>query len=80
MFQLLIPDFIKNRIVQLILVLSIILDIAASGTIKHILILFGLPYLSSIVLFCLMNPRKTPIKPRISEQYRPLNYKPGKSS
>ncbi|KTD46206.1 hypothetical protein [Legionella quateirensis] len=75
MIQLFIPDFIKNRIVQFSLALSIPLDIALSGTIKHLLILFGLPYLASIALYCLMNPRKAPIKPRISEQYRPLKYK-----
>ncbi|KTD39482.1 hypothetical protein Lmor_0133 [Legionella moravica] len=75
MVQLFIPDFIKNRMVQLILVIISLMDIAASGTLKHMLILFGLPYLASIALFCLINPRKSPIKPRVSEQYRPYNNK-----
>lgn len=75
MFQLFVPDFIKSRAIQLALVLSTLFDLLMSGTVKHIIILFGLPYVTSMVLYCIISPKKIPIKPRISEQYRPIQNK-----
>lgn len=75
MFQLFVPDFIKSRAIQLALVLSTLFDLLMSGTVKHIIILFGLPYVTSMALYCIINPKKIPIKPRISEQYRPIQNK-----
>ncbi|CAM2928628.1 hypothetical protein [Legionella worsleiensis] len=76
MTQLLIPDFIKNRMVQYLLILSSFMDAIVSGTLKHILVLIGLPYLTSVALSCLLPPRKAAVKRRISEQYRPLKKLP----
>ncbi|HHS3135120.1 TPA: hypothetical protein ACTE1W_001709 [Legionella pneumophila] len=71
MFQPFITDFIKNRSFQFIFVMGLVSDIALAGTIKHIIFFFGFPYLSSVGLYCLMNRKKTTVKARISEQYRP---------
>lgn len=71
MMQPFIPDFIKNRSLQFILIAGLIFDIVTAETIKHVIVLFGLPYLSSVALYYLMNRKKTTIKARISEQYRP---------
>lgn len=71
MLQPFIPDFIKNRSLQFILIAGLIFDIVTAETIKHVIVLFGLPYLSSVALYYLMNRKKTTIKARISEQYRP---------
>ncbi|HIC7357921.1 TPA: hypothetical protein ACW6D3_001243 [Legionella pneumophila] len=71
MLQPFITDFIKNRSLQFIFAMGLISDITAAGTIKHIVVLFGFPYLSSVGLYCLMKRKKTPVKARISEQYRP---------
>ncbi|HAT8179956.1 TPA: hypothetical protein JA361_10945 [Legionella pneumophila] len=75
MLQFFITDFIKNRSFQYIFVMGLISDITLAGTIKHIVFLFGFPYLSSVGLHCLMNRKKTTVKARISEQYRPKQKK-----
>ncbi|HAT1822112.1 TPA: hypothetical protein JAZ42_11685 [Legionella pneumophila] len=75
MLQPFITDFIKNRSLQFIFAMGLISDITAAGTIKHIVVLFGFPYLSSVVLYCLMNRKKATVKARISEQYRPKQKK-----
>jgi hypothetical protein len=71
MHQLLITDFIKSRIVLLSLIFGLALDLLIANTINHILILFCLPYGTSVALNYLMNtPRLSKPKARISEQYR----------
>ncbi|HAU1152461.1 TPA: hypothetical protein JBI12_11020 [Legionella pneumophila] len=75
MLQPFITDFIKNRSLQFIFAMGLISDITLAGTIKHIVFLFGFPYLSSVGLYCLMHRKKTPVKARISEQYRPKQKK-----
>ncbi len=77
MSQLFTPDFIKNRVLQLVFALSTMFDLFVSGTIKHILIMLGLPYATSIALYYLMSPKKIPVKPKVSEQYRPQKPHPG---
>lgn len=62
MFQPFITDFIKNRSFQFIFVMGLVSDIALAGTIKHIIFLFGFPYLSSVGLYCLMNRKKQLLK------------------
>ncbi|HAT1595635.1 TPA: hypothetical protein JAN72_07110 [Legionella pneumophila] len=71
MLQPFITDFIKNRSLQFIFAMGLISDITVAGTIKHIVVLFGFPYLSSVVLYCLMNRKKAAVRARVSEQYRP---------
>ena len=68
-------DFIKNRTIQLAIVLGIIFDLLITKSIRHILVLFGLPYLISIALVYLMNKNKIAIKPQISAQYKRVHYK-----
>ena len=72
MSELLCTDFIKNRTVQLCTLIGLILDLILSQTITHTLILFTLPYLTSVGLNYLM--QQSPAykqKARISEQFRP---------
>ncbi|WP_298623949.1 hypothetical protein [uncultured Legionella sp.] len=73
MSQLFVPDFIKNRTLQLLLVLSTLFDLLLSGSLKHILVMLGLPYVTSVALYYLIGSKKRAIKPRISEQYRPIS-------
>lgn len=73
MFQPLITDFIKNRNIQVIFILGILLDLLTSLSIKHVMILFGLPYGLSIILYSLAPPKKNLVKARISAQYRTKN-------
>lgn len=70
MFQPFLTDFIRSRPIRFSLILSIAFDIAFSRSIKHSLILFGLPYLISIALCCRFQPPKKRIRALISEQYR----------
>jgi hypothetical protein len=63
-------DFIRHRTIQISIALCIFFDIVISKSIKHTLILFGLPYLISIVMYYRYKPQKNRIKARISEQYR----------
>ena len=70
MFQLLFTDFIRNRTIQFTIALGLLFDIILSSSIKHSLILFGLPYLTSIALCFRYEPRRKRIKARISAQYR----------
>lgn len=71
MFQLLLTDFIRSRTIQIMFLLGVVFDFSTSNTIKHMLVLFGLPYSMSIGLFYLINKKRTPVTYRISEQYRP---------
>jgi hypothetical protein len=75
MLNLLLTDFIKNRTILLVAALGILLDGLLFQTINHTLILFALPYLTSIILEYLMKPSCS-IKPltRISEQYKPKSH------
>ncbi|WP_045097678.1 hypothetical protein [Legionella fallonii] len=70
MRQLFFTDFIRNRTTQLGLAVSLLGDLSLSKSIKHALILFGLPYLTSIMLAYHFKPAKYKVKVRISEQYR----------
>jgi hypothetical protein len=70
MFQFLFTDFIRNRTIQLSIAISIFFDIIISRSTKQTLILFGLPYLTSIALCCRYEQRKNLSKARISAQYR----------
>lgn len=70
MYQLFATDFIKSRVTQCIILLGIFADLLSSQSIQHILILSGLPYLVSIGLAYVMNPKKIKNKGYISEQYR----------
>lgn len=79
MFQLLLTDFIRSRTVQCITLSGFIFDIATTNSISHVLILFGIPYLTSIGLGYLMNAKKVTVKARISEQYRPVHLKKRKN-
>jgi hypothetical protein len=64
-------DFIKNRTVQWCTLIGLMVDLIVSHTIYHVLILFSLPYFTSVCLNYLME--KSPVykqKPRVSEQFR----------
>lgn len=79
MFQLFVPDFIKNKAFQIFMVLGVLSDILLSSSIKHILFLFGFPYLTTVFLYYLMNRRKPLVKAMISAQYRQKeSYQVGK--
>lgn len=69
MYQPLFTHFIKNRIIQFSMALSIYFNIIIAKSIKQTLILFGLPYLISVLMCFRFKPRKR-IKARISKQYR----------
>lgn len=68
--QTLATDFIKNQTIQLLLIIGVLLELAFDRSIKHSIILFGIPYSTSVVLHALMQPKKLAAKPRISAQYR----------
>ncbi len=70
MYQLFVTDFIRQRTVQTSMALCIFFEIVISKSIKHTLILFGLPYLISIAMYYRYKPQKNRIKARISRQYR----------
>jgi hypothetical protein len=70
MFQPLFTDFIRNRTIQWSIAISVLFEIAVSKSIKHTFILFGLPYLTSVVACCRYEPRKNRVKARISKQYK----------
>ena len=70
MLQLLLTDFIKNRSIRLITLLLLIIELISFGTINQTLVLFGLPYCSSVVLNYLFHRQKIELKPYISAQYR----------
>ena len=67
---LLFTDFIRHRTIQVSITLCSFFEIVLSKSIKHTLILFGLPYLISIAMYYRYKPQKNRIKARISEQYR----------
>ena len=65
-------DFIKNKRVKLFLLVGAIGDMLYFHSVYHILILGGLPYLTSLILSYFIHtptPIKSPL--RISEQFRP---------
>lgn len=65
-------DFLKNKTIQLSILVGLILDILGFQTINHVLPLFGIPYCTSIILNYLV--KSTPIvkaPARISEQFKP---------
>ncbi len=70
MHQLFFTTFIRNRVIQLSLALGIFFDFSLLQSIKHILVLFGLPYLTSIIMTYHFKPEKNKLKARVSEQYR----------
>ena len=70
MFRHLFTDFSRNRTIQLSFAIIMFFEITINRSIKHSLILFGLPYLTSIALCCRYKPRKDRFKARISAQYR----------
>jgi hypothetical protein len=70
MLQLITTDFIKNRTLQGLFLIGILFDLTTAKSIKHMLILFGLPYLTSIGVNYFFDVKKMKLKGRISEQYR----------
>ena len=72
MHQIFITDFIKSKIVQFFMFIALIIELLMCRTISHSLLLFCLPYSTSIILNYLMNYRSSN-KPyaRISAQFRP---------
>ncbi|KGP63332.1 hypothetical protein EP47_10755 [Legionella norrlandica] len=75
MFQPFIPDFAKNRAFQLFFIAGLIIDMATTNSIKHIITLLGFPYFSAVSLYYLMRRKKTTTKARISAQYKPKSQK-----
>ena len=72
MFELLLTDFLKNRTIHLFTLIGFILDCLCFQTINHILTLFFLPYVTSIILKYLLKPSPSQKSlTRISEQYKP---------
>ncbi len=70
MYQFFFTNFIRNRAIQLSLAVGLFFDFGLLQSIKHILVLFGLPYLTSIIMTHHFKPEKSKLKARISEQYR----------
>lgn len=70
MYQLFITDFARNRTIQLYFISGIGLNIGLAQSIKHIVVLFGLPYLTSIAMNCRIRLTRKKVKARISAQYR----------
>jgi hypothetical protein len=75
MLRLLKTTFIKDSRIKLIIMFGLFADIITSKSIRHILILFGLPYLTSITLGYLVPVKRVRIKRRVSDQYRPVKSK-----
>lgn len=72
--ELLHTDFIKNRTIQICTFTGLIADFLVSHTMSHVLILFSLPYLTSVALNHFMKKApKHKQKAKISEQFRPLS-------
>ena len=79
MFQALFTDFLRSKTVQKGIVTSLLCDLILFQSIKHTFILFGLPYVTSVILCCRYTPRKKFIKARVSRQYKNKkvqNFKP----
>jgi len=70
MVQWLLTDFVKNPWVQKMTLIGMIADFALSQSIRHVLVLFSLPYLTSVALGYWLPIKKKKVKGRISEQYR----------
>lgn len=70
MYQFFFTNFIRNRTIQFSISVSMLFDFSLSQSIKHTLILFGLPYITSIIMAYRLKPTKSKLKARISEQYR----------
>lgn len=71
MRQLFITDFIKNRSIQCSFALSCLFDLLLTESISHTLILFGLPYTTSVFLNHFINSSNLRPKAYISAQYKP---------
>ncbi len=72
MHKLFISDFIKNRIVQVFMLLALLIDLILSQSIVHSLMFFCLSYLTSMLLNYLMNsPSSSRPIARISKQFKP---------
>ncbi|SNU99896.1 hypothetical protein [Legionella waltersii] len=73
MFQLFVPDFIKNKTIQFFLFVGILSDIYLASSLKHVLFIFGFPYLTAVLLYYLMNRKKPLVKAMVSAQYKRKN-------
>jgi hypothetical protein len=71
MLDLLLTDFIKNRFIRHAALSSLSLELITLGSINHTIVLFGLPYCSSVGLNYLFNRHKIEQKAYISAQYKP---------
>jgi urea transporter len=73
MFQLFVPDFIKSKTFQFLMFLGVLFDIFLASSLKHVLFIFGLPYLTAVLLYYLMNRKKPLVKAMVSAQYKRRN-------
>lgn len=72
MYKLFITDFVKNKVVLLLVGLALLAELATVQSIHNSLLLFCLPYGMSIILNYLMNyrPLRRP-SAKISAQFKP---------
>lgn len=71
MYKFFITDFIKNKLILLLILTALGFELLLFESINNCLLLFGLPYCISIILNYLMNysPSKKPIA-KISAQFK----------
>lgn len=71
MRKLLITDFIKNKLMQLFLLITLAIELFNNKTVSTSLLLFCIPYCTSVILNYLMHCR-TPKKTftRVSAQFK----------
>lgn len=72
MYKLFITDFVRNKVVLLLVGLAVLAELITVQSIHNSLLLFCLPYSMSIILNYLMNyrPLKRP-SAKISAQFKP---------
>ncbi len=72
MYKLFITDFIKSKLVQLSLLIALFIELLVSKTINYSLLLFFLPYCTSVILNYLMHQRSSKKTfTRVSAQFKP---------
>jgi len=76
MRQLLLTDFIKNRVIRLGFFFGVMCDLYLSQSIKHMVVIFGLPYLISIGLEYLFSADKRKSQDRGNQYSRVKKSKP----
>lgn len=70
MVQLLYTDLIKNRSIQWLMLLLVLLELCVMQSFKHSLLFIGIPYGISLILSYSFRSKKIKKVPRISAQYR----------